>query len=203
VRPAALSLIFLAACGSAPRSDGTTNEPSAPTKSFDAEDRYVPAYGKPELQRALISERAAEAVGERVVQELEANGAEQPLRVARADLAVRRRFIAALERCETTGDSCPPRLDEPAWSYEVDGDRPDFPPLTAPLRFDAASWRTIADELHGRACACRTLACVDGLGVAIARLETRPMADVQGDEVAALAITRARMCLFALRGRKR
>nr|MDQ3366399.1 hypothetical protein [Myxococcota bacterium] len=123
------------------------------------------------------------------------------LRVARADLAVRRRFIAALEACERAGRWCPPRLDDPAWAFDPDPDRPVAPPLDAPLRFDVASWRTIALELFGRACACRTLGCVDSVGVAIDQLEPRPMPAVQGDEAASLSITRARECLFRLRGK--
>jgi len=73
--------------------------------------------------------------------------------------------------------------------------------VTATLRFDLESWRALAAELHGRACACRTLACVDSVGVAIDQLETRPMPQVASDDAAATAITRARECLFRLRGK--
>ena len=59
----------------------------------------------------------------------------------------------------------------------------------------------VAAELHGRACACRTVACLDSLGVAIDRLEARPMPQVQDDDAATLSITRARECLARLRGR--
>lgn len=164
----------------------------------------MPSYGKGELQRALERERGAEATAERVLAELEASerATDDQRRVAAADLGVRRRFIAALETCERTGADCPPRLDEPPWSYDPDPPAPIAPPVTANLRFDLASWRTLAAELHGRACACRTLACVDSLGVAIDQLEPRPMPDVQGDEVASLSITRARTCLFRLRGKQ-
>lgn len=177
------------------------DEPQA-TGNFAEEDRFVPGYGKPELQRALITERGREATDERRVAELEAkDGQGDALRVARADLAVRRRFIAALEACEADGRWCPPRLDDPTWSYDYDGTQLDTPPLDAPLRFDLDSWRVVAAELHGRACACRTSACVEGLTVAIDRLETRPMPDVRADDAATLAITRARECLFWLRGK--
>ncbi len=168
-----------------------------------SDDDFVPTYGKPELERALIAERGREAKAEKAVADLEATGADvgssDPMRTAVADLAVRRRFIVALEACQSRDRNCPPRLDEPAWSYDYDSADP--PPLDAPLRFDLASWQKVAAELHGRACACRTIACVDGVGVAIDELEKKPMADVAGDEAASLSVTRARQCLFRLRGK--
>lgn len=175
------------------------------------DDTFQPSYGRAELSRALIAERGAEASLERRVADLEARLDATPpagspvlddqLRVALADLGVRRRFIATLEVCESTARWCPPRLDDPPWAYDPDPDAPADPPLSAALRFDLDGWRTIASELHGRACACRTLACVDSVGVAIDELERRPMPRVQGDEDAALDVTRARECLFRLRGR--
>lgn len=168
------------------------------------EDVFEPTYGKGDLQRALIAERGAEASGERLVAELESSpSSDDRLRVAIADLAVRRRFIASLEACEVSGATCPPRLDDPTWSFDPDPEGgPLAPRIDAPLRFDLASWQVIAAELHGRACACRTIACVDSMGVAIDQLEKRPMPDVEGDEVASQSITRARECLFRLRGKK-
>jgi len=174
------------------------------------DDRFTPTYSKADLSKALIAERAAEATGEKTVAELYARmeasanreavvAAEDQLRVAQADLAVRRRFIASLEACEAAGTQCPPRLDDPPWTYDLEGDKP--PPLNAPLQFDLAPWRAIAVELHGRACACRTLTCVDGLTVAIDVLETKPVKDVLGDDAATESITRARECLFRLRGK--
>jgi hypothetical protein len=186
----------------------------APHSTLADEDASPPSYGKAELQRALIAERAAEATLERRVGEIEAKLADPPvpgainpaledqLRVATADLAVRRRFIATLEVCEAAGRWCPPRLDDPPWAFDPDPDQPADPPLTASLRYDLDSWRAIAGELFGRACACRTIACVDGVGVAIDELEPRPMPAVQGDDQAAAAITAARECLFRLRGKK-
>lgn len=173
------------------------------------DDQFVPSYGKAELQRALISERGAEATNERQVREIEAlvaagstqAGADR-LRVALSNLAVRRRFIATLEACEARGTWCPPRLDDPPWSFDPDPDADKPAPLDAPLRFDVDSWRAVASELHGRACACRTLGCIDSMNVAIEQLEKRPMPAVQGDEAASLAITRARECLFRLAGKK-
>jgi hypothetical protein len=161
----------------------------------------VPPYGKAELSRALQSERGAEASAERTVAELSAKAADDRVRVAAADLAVRHRFIESLEACEASGQWCPPRLDDPPWAFDPDPGSPVAPPVTASLRFDLESWRKVAAELHGRACACRTLYCVDGVGVAIEQLELRPMPEVQGDHDASLSITRARECLFRLRGR--
>lgn len=171
------------------------------------EDHVVPTYGKQELSRVLIAERGREASGEKLIADLEARPSDPALddrlRVALADLAVHRRFIATLESCEATGRYCPPRLDDPPWAYDPDPDRATAPPLDSGLRFDLASWRGITLELHGRACACRTLSCVDSLGVAIDELEPRPMSEVQGDEAATASLTRARECLFRLRGKTR
>jgi hypothetical protein len=164
---------------------------------------FHPAYGKAELQRALIAERGAEAKGESQVTELETKeGTDDRLRFAQADLDVRRRFIASLEACEANGRYCPPRLDDPPWSFDPDADVQAPPKLDTPLRFDLTSWQKVSAELHGRACACRTMTCVDSLTAAIEQLETRPMPDVQGDETATQSIAWARECLFRLRGKK-
>ena len=208
-----LAVVAVAAVGCAP--GGPSRPP--PVDPADAshsaladEDIYKPGYGKPELQKALIAERGLEATGERRIAELAAQQAgaaaasvavDDQLRVAEADLAVRRRFIATLEACEASGRLCPPRLDDPPWPFDPDPDQPAPPPMTATLRFDLDSWRGLAGELHGRACACRSLACVDSVGVAIDQLETRPMPEVRGDDAATVSITRARECLFRLRGK--
>jgi len=203
MRPAWLWLAFLGCSGGPSRP-----RPADPTDpvlgQLADEEQYKPSYGKPELQRALISERGVEATGERLISELEAStGSDDRLRVAVADLAIRRRFIASLEACERSGQACPPRLDDPTWAFDPDPDGgPQAPKIDAPLRFDLESWQKVAAELHGRACACRTIACVDSMGVAIDQLESRPMPEVQGDEVASQSITRARECLFRLRGKK-
>jgi hypothetical protein len=131
---------------------------------------------------------------ERDVAAAEVGGTPSP----RDDLRVRQRFLQTLEVCKAYGRMCPPRLDEPAWQYDIESDAD--PTLDAPLRFDVESWRKVADELHGRACACRSLACVDSMEVALARLETRPMPDVRQDDVASLSVTSARDCLNRLRG---
>ena len=188
---------------------GTRPPPADPADgshaAFAAADRDPPSYGKAELSRALVHERGAEAAAARQVTELEAGPADpatdDQLRVAMADLAVRRRFRMTLEACEAAGAWCPPRLDDLAWTFDPDGDRPGEPPVTAALRFDLESWRTLASELHGRACACRTQACVDSLGAAIDQLELRPMPPVRDDDRAAASVTRARECLFRLRGK--
>ncbi len=203
MRPVWVVLAFLGCSGGSSRPRPA--DPTAPVLGQLADDDvFKPTYGKPELQRALITERGAEATGERLVAELEAgSGTDDRLRVAVADLAIRRRFIASLEACDRSGLACPPRLDEPSWSFDPDPDGgPQAPKIDAPLRFDLEGWQKVAAELHGRACACRTIACVDSMGVAIDQLEARPMAEVQGEEVASQSITRARECLFRLRGKK-
>jgi len=176
-----------------------------PRSTLAAEDAYKPSYGKAELQKALIAERGAEATAERRVADLEARPADtliaDQLRVATADLGVRRRFIQTLEACDAAGRWCPPRLDDPPWAFDPDPDGPPDPPMTAALRFDHEGWRALAGELHGRACACRTISCVDSVGVAIDQLELRTALAIQDDETATLSVTRARECLFRLRGK--
>jgi hypothetical protein len=163
-----------------------------------AEDDFKPSYDNGALQTALTTERTAETAAETRLRELEDKGDYDQLRSAQADVAVRRRFLASLEACAAGGVMCPPRLDDPAWSYDVEANVD--PTLDSKLRFDLGSWQKIAAELHGRACACRTLACVDSMFAAIDRLEPRPMPDVQDDDTASLSITRARECLYRLRG---
>jgi hypothetical protein len=159
---------------------------------FGSDAEPPPSYSQAELARAIDAERAAIASGE------QGSGADEVL--AATDLGVRRRFLASLEACRETQHGCPPRIDAPAWAYDPDVDV--VPPLETPLRFDLADWRTIAEELHGRACACRTIGCVDTVGIAIDVLEPRPIGDVRGDEQASASITRARECLFRLRGKE-
>lgn len=194
-------LLALGACrtGSAPA--GPSDTPTGARASLAGDDEPTPIYSRAELERALTRERAADASGERRVAELEASDDQDAWRQAVADLAVRRRFIATLELCEASARHCPPRLDEPAWRYALDSE--SDPELDVPLRFDRDSWQKVAGELHGRACACRTLSCVETLEVAIARLEVRPTDEVQGDEPATLSITRARECLLYLVGKRR
>lgn len=205
MRPVWVALAFLGCGGGAANRTEFGSTPESSPGNFTPEDIYVPTYSKAELQKALIAERGAEATGERIATELEAKVADGPTndrwRIARADLEVRRRFIRSLETCESTQRDCPPRLDDPTWSYDPDPDVVVAPKVDADLRFDLASWQKLAAEMFGRACACRTIACVDSVGVAIDQLEVRPMPAVQGDEIASLSITRARECLFRLRGK--
>jgi len=183
-------VLVLAACGasSAPRTQG--GDSVTVHTAMAADDDFRPTYDSAELARVLGDERKAIAAAE-------ARSDDDP--DSQRDVAVRRRFVASLEVCAANARICPPRLDEPAWTYDVDkgGD----PPLDSALRFDLASWQKLAGELHGRACACRTRACVETLGDAIDRLETRPMPDVLADDTAALSIVRARECLSRLAGR--
>jgi hypothetical protein len=160
----------------------------------------APTYDKGDVQKALIAERAAEAKAEQHIAELESAGDPDPVNDARADLVVRRRFIASLEVCEATSRFCPPRLDEPAFSYAIDSDAD--PKLAIPLRFDLESWQKVSSELHAVACSCRSLTCVDSVNAAIAKLETRPMEDVRADETATVEITRGRECIYRLLGKR-
>ncbi len=205
MRPILRVVPFLALAGCpGPGTQTRSGSPDIqPTGQLADEVLYRPTYGTADLQKALIAERGAEARGEALVTELEAkDGTDDRLRLATADLAVRRRFIASLEACEATGRFCPPRLDDPPWAFDPDPDVQQAPKLDVALRFDLASWQKIASELHGRACACRTISCVDSMTVAIEQLEPRPMPEVQGDEAATQSITWARECLFRLRGKK-
>ena len=153
------------------------------------DDDPKPSFSKAELEKALIAERGAEATNERRVTDAEAKGDDEALRIAIADLGVRRRFILMLETCQQSGHLCPPRLDDPGTTLDPNP------------RFDLADWQKLAADLHGRACACRTLACIDTLDDAINQLEPRPIDDVRGDEQASADLTRARECLFRLRGK--
>lgn len=178
----------LAACGS-PRASHVETPPPGPHSELAGDDDVKPTYAKAELEKALIAERGAEATNERRVSEAEANGDDEALRIATADLGVRRRFITALEHCQDSGHLCPPRLDDPGVTLDPNP------------RFDLADWQKLAADLHGRACACRTLACIDTLDDSINQLELRPMQDVRGDAQASAEITGARECLFRLRGK--
>lgn len=184
---------LLVACHQLPpsRAPGAGEQSEITHGAFLAQDDARPSYSRADLERALAAEHAAIASAE--ARDLDA--------AAIADLAVRRRFAASLEQCRDTGLRCPPRIDDPRWSYDVEGSAD--PKLDTELRFDVDDWRKVAAELHGRACACRTLSCVDSMMVAIGALETRPMPDVQDDEAASDSITHARECLFRLRGEKR
>jgi hypothetical protein len=214
---AAAAFICVVACGG-----GNVNAPGGDTSNSadhtDAthavgadDDGFRPSYDLRDVERALIAEHAKEATAERQLRDLDAQLDRDPSneaigdrwRAASADLAVRRRFITTLETCQAIDRGCPPRLDEPAWSWDYDAD-PEHakpPPLDAPLRFDLADWRAIALELRGRACACRSMTCLDSLDVAISQLETQPTREVQGDDAALGSITAARECLFRLRGK--
>jgi hypothetical protein len=198
MRRVAIALVAVS-CGGPQRADVAGRDQSAnlatgATLAPADDEEPPPSYDAAALEQALIAERGAEAADEaRLGDSIESD----------PDLAVRKRFIASLESCQASRHHCPPRLDDPAWTWDpmAAGVDTTKPPLDAPLRFDVDDWRAIAGELHGRACACRTLACVDSLDVTIELLEARPMADVQGDEAASASITGARECLFRLRGK--
>lgn len=203
MRPVWVVAAFLGCSSGTASRPGPGGPAEVENGAFADEQLFQPSYSKADLQKALIAERGAEATAERVLGELEAKDAsEDRLRVARADLAVRRRFIQSLEACEASGHACPPRLDDPPWAFDPDPDSPVAPKIDTPLRFDVETWQKIAREMHGRACACRTISCVDSVGVAIDQLEARPMPEVQGDYGASESLMWARECLFRLRGKK-
>ena len=186
-----LALLVATACGGSSASRVAADTITVHT-AMAPDDDFKPSYDKRELERVLGEERKAIAAAEARAGDPEADPAVQ------RDLAVRRRFVASLEVCAANARICPPRLDEPAWSYD---DQDADPQLDTPLRFDLASWQKIAAELHGRACACRSLPCVESVGAAIDRLEKRPMPDVTSDDIAGISIVRARECLSRLRGK--
>jgi len=192
-------VLVLAACSGGGKSQYAGTDTTTVHTSWAADEESPPPYDKAAIGKALSTERAAEMKLEREVSEHEAAGNYDKLGLAIQDLRVRRRFIATLELCEAQDRLCPPRLDEPAWPYAVDSD--EDPKLDAPLRFDQGSWQKVAAELHGRACACRTINCIDSMNATIDRLEKRPTDEVQADETSIVEITRARECLFRLRGR--
>lgn len=166
-----------------------------------AEDEPAPPYGKDELDKALAAERDQLARADEEVRDAETKVSDEThLRIAIANAAIRRRFVHTLEVCAASARLCPPRLDERPWSYAVESDTD--PALDVPLRFDLDSWRKVAAELHGRACTCRTIDCIESAEAAIARLEVRPMPDVQADDDATMSVTRARDCLMRLRGKR-
>lgn len=164
----------------------------------DDEEAVAPSYSSAELDHALATERSALEASEKHANEVADNS--DALATALADLSVRRRFVASLEECRATGRHCPPRLDDPPWVYDVESAA--APRLDSALRFDLEDWRKIAAELHGRACACRTMTCVDGVTFAIDALSKRPMPDVEADEAASVSVTAARECLLRLRSRR-
>ncbi len=188
----------LVACGGSPHSQFAA--PPEQKSELAADDEVKPTYGKPEIEKALIAERGAEATNERRVTDAEAAGDVEAASAARADLVVRQQFIAALVACQTGGHHCPPRLDDPPWKLTVAEDT-SKPPLDTPLRFDLDDWQKLTAELHGRACACRTIACVDSLDAVMNELELRPVQDVRADEKASAELARARECTFYLRGK--
>jgi hypothetical protein len=166
-----------------------------------ADDEPAPPYGKDELDKALAAERDKLAQVDEEARDAQSKVTDEAhLRIALANAAIRRRFVHTLEVCAATARLCPPRLDERPWSYAVESDTD--PPLDAPMRFDLDSWRKVAAELIDRACTCRTIDCIESAEAAIARLEVRPMPDVQADEDATVSVTRARDCLMRLRGKR-
>ncbi|MFT3694543.1 MAG: hypothetical protein QM831_15450 [Kofleriaceae bacterium] len=188
-----------AACGS-PQQHSQFDTPPEQRAQLAADDEWKPSYGKPEIEKALIAERGAEATNERRVEDADNGSDPVAAGIARADLGVRQQFIASLVACRDGGHLCPPRLDDPAWKFTA-GEDLAKPPLDTPLRFDLDDWQKMTAELHGRACACRTINCLDSLDAVMNELEQRPTQDVRADEQATTELARARECTFRLRGK--
>src|SRR5262249_50238101 len=111
-----LALVLIACGHPGPAVHGAAEQGIATGSVLAPDDSYTPPYAKAELEKALIAERAAEAGVERQAADLEAKDDDEALRIARANLGVRQRFVAMLEVCQAEGRACPPRLDEPPWT---------------------------------------------------------------------------------------
>jgi hypothetical protein len=212
----ALALVAMAiACGgqtgmsggtSTPPAAGaseTTSDPNLAThEGFLADDDGAqPHYTRADLDRTLAAEHAALDAADAQLATLAADPRPDDTQATLlADRAVRARFVTALEACRDGGRSCPPKLDDRPFSYDLAGAKD--PKLDVPLRFDLEDWRLVTAELHERACACRTLTCVDAVDAATNALESRPMPQVTADDAAIASLTRARACLMRLRGRR-
>jgi hypothetical protein len=212
----ALALVLVAAaCGggasvSSPGTLGGTGGSTTSTsdhnisthEAFPADDdALAPSYWRAELDSAIAAEHAALDAAVQQLAGLDADARpDDALRIALADRDVRQRFLAALETCRADKHRCPPRLDDRPFRYELDGGKD--PKLDTKLRFDLEDWRAVTAELHERACACRTVACIDAVDAATNTLEARPMPQVLADDTATESLTRARTCLMRLRGRR-
>jgi hypothetical protein len=180
--------------GAGAGSDQPVSDPNLAThETFLTEDDIAPSgYGRPDLDRAIAAEHAALDTADTALATL----ANDP----KPDRGVRQRFVATLESCRDSNRRCPPRLDDRPFAYDPASDKD--PKLDTPLRFDLEDWRNVTAELHERACACRTLACVDAVDAAMNALEARPMPQVTADDAAITSLTRARACAMRLRGRR-
>ena len=107
-----------AACSGPQRADVSGRDESANLATgatLAPVDEPPPSYTKDQLEQALITERGAEAADE---QHVTASPDDYALA---ADLAVRRRFIESLESCQAANRHCPPRLDDPKWTWDQIG----------------------------------------------------------------------------------
>lgn len=183
-------------------SEATADPNLATHEGFLADDDGAsPRYSRADLDKAIAGEHAALDAADAQLATLAADARPDDAAAALlADRGVRARFVTWLEACRDGGKSCPPRLDERPFTYDLASDKD--PKLDVPLRFDLADWRLMTAELHERACACRTLTCVDALDAVANALEARPMPQVTADDAAIASLTRARMCLMRLRGRR-
>lgn len=200
-RPSLFALVlWCAACGGAQSSERFVEPQSRPDPIDPEATEVAPSYGRAELERAIGEERRAQADGKAAIEALQTQrGKSLELATALADQGVRERYLEALETCRDHRMWCPPKLGL-SWTFHDDA--ADVPvSLEAELRFDLQSWRKLAAELWARGCDCRTMRCVDAMTHTVDVLESRPLADVQGDHEASTAVTGARTCLWRLRGK--
>src|ERR1700733_14361185 len=129
-----------AACGGPQRAeipgrDDSANLTTGATLAPQDDDEPRPSYTKDQLERARTAGGGPEAPDE---QRVPASPDDAALA---ADLAVRRHFIESLESCQAANHQCPPRLDDPKWTWDPTSSAidPDKPPISSPLRFDLDS----------------------------------------------------------------
>lgn len=201
LRPLFFALaISSAACGGAQPSERFVEPQSRPDPIDPEATEVTPSYGRAEIERVLGEERRAQADGKAAIEALQTQrGKAVELALALADQGVRERYLETLETCRDHRMWCPPRLGL-SWTFHDDS--ADVPvSLESELRFDLQSWRKLSAELWARGCDCRTMQCVDAMTHTIDVLESRPLAEVQGDHEASTAVTGARTCLWRLRGK--
>ncbi|MEZ4368967.1 MAG: hypothetical protein R2939_22205 [Kofleriaceae bacterium] len=151
-------------------------------------------YRRPQLAAALAAaELAAQAATQRWQAALVA-GEREPWRLA-ADAGVARGRVTLLSTCADTGQACPPALAAGEPVPEVEASAPREPADALAVE----AWRERAGRARAEACACTTVACVDGWTEELRRLERVVPSASQADAEAATHVTAARACLGTLR----
>jgi len=187
-------LAAVAACGGTP---GSRTGPPAPATDDDGAPPPLPTtltYQRPQLATAHAAAEVAAQAAE-AARDAATEGADLPALILAA--RVLRNRVSLLAQCAATAADCPPILTTslPVPAIDPDDD------LAARSIGDVAAWRAWATAAYAEACACATIACVDGWTESLRRHELGTLADLQGDELAAQAITTARVCLTHLRQR--